>query len=85
MVELGDKEDELNEAFGKEAAKCCDKIFLIGDKQTRAIRKGIEGEAFPENDLYVYEDFGEAMKKIYSIGSEKRKIILLENDLPDNY
>lgn len=85
MVELGEKEDELNEAFGKEAAGCCDKIFLIGDKQTRAIRKGIEGERFPEKDLYVYEDFSDAMKKIYSIGSEKRKIILLENDLPDTY
>ena len=85
MVELGGKEEELNCEFGREAAACCDKIFLIGAKQTLPIARGIREAGFPEKDLFVYEDFGEAMKKIYSIGSEKRKIILLENDLPDNY
>ena len=85
MVELGGKEEELNCEFGREAAACCDKIFLIGAKQTQPIAKGVREAGFPEKDLYVFEDFGEAMKKIYSIGSEKRKIILLENDLPDNY
>lgn len=85
MVELGDREYELNKEFGETAAKSCDKIFLIGEKQTKAIREGVLSAGFPERDLYVFEDFGDAMKKIYSIGSEKKKIVLLENDLPDNY
>ena len=85
MVELGEKEDELNRTFGAQAASACDKIFLIGEKQTRAIREGALGAGFPEKELFVYEDFSEAMKKIYSLFSEKKKIILLENDLPDNY
>ena len=31
------------------------------------------------------QDFKAAMGRIYAMPSEKRKIILLENDLPDNY
>ncbi len=85
MVELGEKEAELNREFGRQAAESCDKIFLIGEKQTAPIAEGVRDKGFPEKDLYIYEDFGEAMKKVYAIGSEKRKIILLENDLPDNY
>lgn len=85
MVELGEKEYELNKEFGETAAGSCDKIFLIGVSQTEAIKEGVLSGGFPERDLYVFEDFTEAMNKIYSIGSEKKKIILLENDLPDNY
>ena len=35
--------------------------------------------------LLCFEEFTEAMKHLYSMKTEKKKIILLENDLPDNY
>ena len=85
MVELGEKEFELNEEFGREASAACDYIVLIGAKQTEAIKKGVLEAGFPENRLLVFEEFSEAMKKVYSLSTEKKKIVLLENDLPDNY
>ena len=85
MIELGEKEDELNYTFGKQAAAACDFIALVGAKQTEAIRRGILEAGFPEHRLLVEEEFSAAMQKIYALPGEKRKIILLENDLPDNY
>ncbi len=85
MVELGEKEYELNFEFGKQAAAACDRIVLIGAKQTAPIREGILSAGYPENQLAVEEDFSTAIKKVYALPTEKKKIILLENDLPDNY
>lgn len=85
MIELGEKEDELNGVFGSQAAEAADRIILIGAKQTAAIRKGALGAGFDENRLYTFEQFSEAMQFVYSLKTEKKKIILLENDLPDNY
>ena len=85
MVELGEKEDALNKEFGKQAAEACDYVALIGANQTAAIHAGLAEAGFPESRILVEEDFKTAMGRIYAMPSEKRKIILLENDLPDNY
>lgn len=85
MVELGSEEYKLNREFGEFAAVCCDKIVLIGKKQTEAIREGVESKGFNTDNLLVFEEFTEAMKHLYAMNTDKKKIILLENDLPDNY
>lgn len=85
MVELGAEEYSLNKEFGAFAADCCDFIVLIGKKQTLPIKEGIESKSFPSSNLLVFEEFTEAMKTLYAMKTDKKKIILLENDLPDNY
>ncbi len=85
MVELGEEEYKLNREFGAEAASCCDIIVLIGEKQTLAIKEGVENEGFNKENLYVFEQFTDAMNMLYNMKTDKKKIILLENDLPDNY
>ena len=85
MVELGAKEDELNEDFGKTAADCCDEIVLIGKKQTAAIARGIIKAGFDEKHLHVFDSFKDGMAFVYGIRTERKKLVLLENDLPDNY
>lgn len=85
MIELGDKEDELNREFGRQAA-VCDFVALVGKKQTAAIYEGLMAEGYPEEKIYVASGLSDAMQKIYSLTTDgKKKIILLENDLPDNY
>ena len=84
MVELGEREDELNRQFGEYAAECCDKIVLVGAKQTLAIKQGIESKGAGEK-ISVYENFNDAIKAVYALKTDKKKIVLLENDLPDNY
>lgn len=48
-------------------------------------REGIESKNYPSENLLCFEEFTEAMKHLYSMKTDKKKIILLENDLPDNY
>ena len=86
MIELGGMEYELNREFGNEAANVCDYIALVGEKQTKPIADGLAAAEYPKEKIFVAESLDEAMKKVYSIESGgRRKIILLENDLPDNY
>lgn len=86
MVELGEKQDELNHAFGAYAAKACDYVMLVGRKQTRSIYEGLLSVGYPEERIFVADVLQEALTRAYSVDSEgKEKIILLENDLPDNF
>ena len=86
MVELGEKQDECNREFGKNASKVCDYVILVGKRQTESIKKGLEDGNYPEDKIYTADTIGEAITKAYAVnaGGQKRTI-LLENDLPDNY
>jgi UDP-N-acetylmuramoyl-tripeptide--D-alanyl-D-alanine ligase len=85
MIELGTKEDEYNYEFGTSAAKVCDYIILVGQKQTASIARGVLEAGYDNGKLYIADNLTDAMNHAYLIQSEERKIILLENDLPDNY
>ena len=58
---------------------------VVGEKQTRPILAGLRDAEYPEEKIYVAESLGDAMNKVYSIETDRRKCVLLENDLPDNY
>lgn len=85
MVELGTEEAALNRKFGEQAAVSADYIILVDEKQTAPIAEGVRAAGFEESHLYIAADFGDAMNHAYSIPGEGHKVILLENDLPDNY
>lgn len=86
MVELGEKQAELNKAFGIYAAKVCDYVVLVGKKQTAPIYEGLREAGYPEEKIYVADGLGDAITRAYGVNAMGReKIILLENDLPDNF
>ena len=85
MIELGAKQEELNRRFGEQAAAVCGYIALVGAAQTKPIREGILAAGFAREKLIVEETLREALAKVYALPYDGRKIILLENDLPDNY
>lgn len=86
MVELGEKQYELNRAFGVQAAAACDYIVLVGIRQTEPIAEGVRSAGFPEERLFVVSDLPEGLAKVDAVKApDQKKIILLENDLPDNY
>ena len=85
MVELGEKEEELNAAFGSQAAAVCDYVVLVGEKRAVPIKKGLLSAGYPEEKIYVASSIGDAMNHIYALKTDKKKVVLLENDLPDNY
>ena len=85
MVELGDKEDECNKEFGRQMAKVCDYIVLVGKEQTKAIYEGVIHGNFNKENIFIASSFDEGMAWIRDLTTAKEKIVLMENDLPDNY
>ena len=86
MVELGSKQDELNREFGQNAADVCDYVVLVGEKQAVPIKAGLLDKNYDESKIYVASNINEALSHVYAVNSQgKKKIVLLENDLPDNY
>lgn len=84
IVELGDKQNEINEMFGEKASESADFIILVGANQTIPIYKGIEKKKFPKNKVFIAKNLNEALAKMGEIIT-KDTVILFENDLPDNY
>lgn len=85
MVELGEKEHEYNREFGSLAARVCDFIILVGPKRTQDIYDGAVEAGLSTESIFVKDSLAEATKLMYELDCGKEKVILLENDLPDNY
>ena len=84
MVELGEREAELNRAFGEKMAAAADCVILVGPKHTAPIREGLAAAGMPEDRIYTVRSLAEAREKLSAIG-RSGDVVLLENDLPDNY
>ena len=84
IVELGDKSYELNKELGKEATKHSDFIILVGEKQAGPMLDGVKEQKYPEDKVMVAKNLDEAIKKMYDL-MDANTVVLLENDLPDNY
>jgi len=85
MIELGPRQEALNREFGGQAAAVCDYIALVGAAQTLPIKEGILAAGFAPERLFVEESIHAAMAKVNALPYDGRKIILLENDLPDTF
>jgi UDP-N-acetylmuramoyl-tripeptide--D-alanyl-D-alanine ligase len=84
LVELGEKEYECNKALGTAAAKVCDEIIFVGVKRSQPLVDGVKETGFNTDHMHIAASFKEAME-IYSGFADQNTVVLLENDLPDNY
>jgi UDP-N-acetylmuramoylalanine-D-glutamate ligase len=86
MVELGDRQAELNQAFGAHAASVCDYVVLVGKANSQSIREGLLSQGYPAEKIFMAERLQDGLNQAYALDPHgKEKIILLENDLPDNF
>lgn len=84
MVELGDKQYEYNKKFGEQSADSADYIILVGEKQAKPIFEGLKEKKYPEEQIYIAKNLDDAIQKMNK-EITKDTVVLLENDLPDNY
>lgn len=84
IVELGDKATEINQELGRYAADSSDFIILVGKTQAVPIYKGIMERDYPEEQVYIADNLQDALSKMNQIITTD-SVVLLENDLPDNY
>ena len=84
LIELGEKEYDCNFNLGVCAANKCDVIILVGKNRSKPLADGIASTDFNKENLHIVSSFKEAME-IYSTFADSNTVVLLENDLPDNY
>ena len=84
LIELGEKEYECNRTLGLEAGKICDIIILVGKNRSKPLADGVNSTEFNKDNLFIANSFMEAME-IYSRFADSNTVLLIENDLPDNY
>ena len=82
MIELGERQYDLNKEFGKQIAEVCDAVILVGEEQTKPILDGLKEMKYKEKNIYVINDVKIAFKLMHEI-KDKTTYVLLENDLPD--
>ena len=85
MVELGAKQYDENKEVGMYAADKCDYAVLVGKEQTKPIQDGLKAAGFAGSRIIVVDTLQEAFQMVNAIPEEKQKVVLIENDLPDNY
>ncbi|MEK7578353.1 MAG: UDP-N-acetylmuramoyl-tripeptide--D-alanyl-D-alanine ligase [Patescibacteria group bacterium] len=86
MIELGEKQFELNKEVTKAAAKIADYIILVGETNKEALEEGLKEAVGSDFDKKVFwtRDLESAKSKLSELAIAG-SAILLENDLPDHY
>ena len=84
IVELGDKAKEINRSLGRKAAESADYVILVGAEQTVPILTGLQDKHYPKENIFIAKNLQEALSQMNKI-TDTNTVILLENDLPDNY
>lgn len=82
IVELGAEEKEANTQFGRDIADCADIALLVGTRGAD-IKDGAIENGMNEENIILTESLFEAVEKLKEFEGEK--VVLFENDLPDNY
>lgn len=82
IVELGVRNDEIHKELGLKAGSICDYIFLIGKKNERTI--AFEHGVLDKTKVNYIGHINSIWSEIGKL-KLKKPVVLIENDLPDNY
>ena len=83
LVELGDREEAENEAFGREMAGVVDVAILVA-RNGQAMARGLRAAGFGEENFHVVGRLSDATAILGQI-TQAGDVVLFENDLPDHY
>lgn len=84
MIELGDKQYELNKALGKHIGDSIDIAIIVGAYNRDALLEGVKSGSIEEQNVYAVDSFNEAQALLARI-LQKGDTVLYENDLPDTF
>lgn len=82
LVELGRESNKIHEELGKQVVGNADYVMLVGhNERTKSLEQGIGGKV---NVIYIEKtlDFMQAVK---DLKLKKEPLVLLENDVTENY
>jgi len=87
FVELGEKGAEENEKFGEEIACVADEVIIVGENAKKDLLSGIKKvwPDEPNNTTHLVSSTQEALILAQQLANDTKVVVLLENDLPDQY
>lgn len=84
MIELGEKQQELNREFGKKIAVSADIAIVVGEYNRDSIVDGIESVEPRSAEIHTVASFAESQHLLSGM-LKPGDTILYENDLPDTF
>lgn len=84
MVELGEKQHELNADLGEQIARNADVAIIVGDYNHDSILEGICRAGMPKENVLEAPTFTMANDMMLKI-AKSGDAVLIENDLPDTF
>lgn len=84
MIELGEKQFELNKALGKYIGGKVDIAIIVGQYNREPLHEGLQESGMDSENIHLVESFNEAQNVLKSILT-KGDTVLYENDLPDSF
>lgn len=84
LIELGEQEYDCNFRLGLETADKCDIIIFVGENRSKPMVDAVNTTNFDKSCMFVAKSFRDAMD-IYTRFADSNTVLLIENDLPDNY
>lgn len=84
MIELGERQEELNAKFGEYIAGAADIAIIVGHYNREAITSGIKSAGATSLDVHTVNSFNEA-QQLLATTLKPGDTILYENDLPDTF
>ena len=88
MIELGDRQEELNRNFGQKIAKSADIAIVVGEYNREAIVDGInagkEDSASSTVEIHTVPTFLDSQRLLGTM-LRSGDTVLYENDLPDTF
>lgn len=84
MIELGERQAELNAEFGKKIAVSADIAIVVGQYNRDSITSGIESVSGSAVEVITVDSFNEA-RTVLASKLAAGDTVLYENDLPDTF
>lgn len=84
MIELGDRQEELNGKFGERIAAAADIAIIVNEYNREAIREGALRGGMDAAAIRCVDSFAEAQQLLGTM-LKQGDTILYENDLPDTF
>lgn len=84
MIELGEKQSELNTELGRKIATSADVAIIVGNYNREALLAGIEETRKDDPNVHTVASFAESQQLLATI-AKAGDIVLYENDLPDTF
>lgn len=84
MIELGERQHELNKELGRHAAANCDTAIVVNEYNREAIVEGLREGGMSEENIRTMPDFNSAFTYVME-HSGAGDTVLIENDLPDTF